>query len=535
MAVAEALNLDSSMCPIWRQRDYMPIPILATKLYIPPPRPKVVARSRLIERLNQGLHRKLTLVSAPAGFGKTTLVTEWIEEIERPYAWLSLDERDGDPVRFLTYFLAALQTMMPTIGETVLAMLHSPQPPIELILTNLLNEITNHRDNFLLVLDDYHTIDEQTIDNALNFFLEYLPPQMHLVITTREDPNLALARLRSRDQLSEVRVADLRFKSVEVTEFLKHVMGLKLSSEEIVALETRTEGWIAGLQLAALSMQGHNDITQFVRAFTGDNHYIVDYLVDEVLQRQSEAVRSFLLQTSILPRLNGSLCDAITGQEESAARLEALERGNFFVVPLDNKRHWYRYHHLFADVLYAHLVQEQVDQIALLHQRASEWYQHNGSATDAIRHALAAKDFERAANLVELTAPTMRQSRQESTLLGWLKALPDDVFHNRPILSIEYVGALLSGGELEGAETRLRDAERWLGMTADTPTQSAEMIVMNKQELSRLPGWIALYRAALSLALGNALDTVTYAQQVLEIAPEVITCYAEEQQQFWVL
>ncbi len=330
--------------------------ILATKLYVPAPRTKVVLRPRLIDRLNEGLQGKLTLISAPAGFGKTSLVSEWVAGCQRPTAWLSLDEGDNDPTRFLTYLINALQTIAPTIGEAILGVLQSTQPPpIETMLTVLLNEISTISDNFVLVLDDYHMIDATPVDHALTFLLEHLPPQMHLVITTRDDPQLPVARLRASGQLTELRAADLRFSFPEVVQFLNHVMRLDLSAEEVAALESRTEGWIAGLQLAALSMRGRDDMAQFVRAFAGDNRYIVDYLVEEVLQRQPEQVRSFLLQTAILDQLNGSLCDAVTGQQEGGARLEALERGNFFVVPLDDKRHWFRYHHLFADVLYAHL------------------------------------------------------------------------------------------------------------------------------------------------------------------------------------
>ena len=342
----------------------MSTPILATKLYIPPPRPKVVLRPRLIERMNEGLHRKLTLISAPAGFGKTTLVSEWVanlrftsddlrldaakesqivnrkSEIKNQIAWLSLDEGDNDPTCFLAYLVAALQTIAATIGEGVLAVLQSPQPPpTESILTALLNEITTIPDNFILVLDDYHVIEAKPVDTALTFLLEHLPPQMHLVIATREDPPLPLARLRARGQLTELRAADLRFTPGEAATFLNQVMDLGLSAEEVTSLETRTEGWIAGLQLAALSMRGREDVAGFIRAFAGDNRYIVDYLVEEVLQRQPERVRSFLLQTSILDRLSGPLCDAVTDQEEGNVLLETLERGNLFVVPLDDKRH----------------------------------------------------------------------------------------------------------------------------------------------------------------------------------------------------
>ncbi len=496
-------------------------PILATKLYLPRPRPNVVSGPRLLERLKEGLHRKLPLIAAPAGFGKTTLVSEWVAFIERPTAWLSLDEGDNDPARFVAYLVAALQT----IGEGVLGVLQSPQPPpTESILTALLNEITTLPDHFVLVLDDYHVIDAKAVDMALAFLVEHLPPQMHLVIATREDPHLPLARLRARGHLTELRAADLRFTASEAAAFLNQVMGLSLSAEDIAALEDRTEGWIAGLQLAALSMQGHQDVPGFIRAFAGDHRYIVDYLVEEVLQRQPEPVNSFLLQTSILDRLNGSLCDAVTGQEEGSERLEALERGNFFVVPLDDKRHWYRYHHLFAEVLSVHLMAEQPHQVATLHRRASEWYEHNGSTTNAIRHAMAAEDFERAADLVELAVPAMLRSRQEATLLGWLKALPDELVHVRPVLSAGYAGALLVSGELEGVEARLRGAERWLDTTADRTefalAPSAEMIVVDEAEFRRLPGSIAVYRAGLAQALGDVANTMKYARRALDLVPE---------------
>jgi LuxR family transcriptional regulator, maltose regulon positive regulatory protein len=523
----------------WRREKVTPI--LATKLYIPRVRPKVVSRRRLLERLNEGLHHKLILLCAPAGFGKTTLLSQWVEGLARPTAWLSLEEGENDPARFLTYLVAALQTIAAPIGEEVLGMLQSPQPPPpEAILTVLLNELTAIPDQFVFVLDDYHVLETKAVDQAFTYLLEHLPPQMHLVIATREDPHLPLARLRARGHLIELRAADLRFTPSEAAAFLNQVMGLNLSTEDIAALEDRTEGWIAGLQLAALSMQGHQDVPGFIRAFAGDHRYIVDYLVEEVLERQPEPVRSFLLQTSILDQLSGSLCDAVTGQEESNERLEALERGNFFVVPLDDKRHWYRYHHLFAEVLSAHLIAEQPDQISTLHRRASEWYEHNGSAADAIRHALAAEDFERSADLVELAIPTMRSNRQEATMLGWLKALPDEMVHFRPVLSVGYAWALLASGELEAALARLRDAERWLDNTADrsepASAPSAEtcpesfdyaqdklrrrMVVVDEEEFRRLPASIAVYRAAYAQALGDVPATVKYARQALDLLPE---------------
>jgi LuxR family transcriptional regulator, maltose regulon positive regulatory protein len=499
-------------------------PILATKLHIPPVPPKVVIRTRLIERLNAGFSEgsKLSLISAPAGFGKTTLVSEWIASNDRQAAWLSLDERDSDPTRFLTYLIGALQTIMPKLGESALGVLQASQsqPPTESILTALLNEIATIPDPFLLVLDDYHTIESRAVDEALTFLVEHLPPRMHLVITTREDPALPIPRLRARRQLTELRATDLRFTPSEAAEFLNRVMELNLSAEDIAALEARTEGWIAGLQLAALSMQGHQDVSGFIRAFAGDNSYIVDYLMEEVLQRQPESIRSFLLQTSILEQLNGSLCDAVTGQDDSRARLEALQRGNFFLIPLDDRRHWYRYHHLFADVLRMHLMAEQPDQVPILHQHASEWYEQNGSAPDAIRHALAGEDFERAAGLIELATPAMNRIRQEATVLNWMKALPEALFKDRPVLSILYVGALMGNGKIEGVEARLRDAERWLEVITDSGERPKDIVVVNEEEFRRLPGAIAMYHAGLALARGDVPETARYARWVLDLVPE---------------
>jgi LuxR family maltose regulon positive regulatory protein len=505
----------------------MPAPILATKLYIPLPRLKAVSRPRLIERLNEGLVMgcKLTLISASAGFGKTTLISDWIAGCSQPVTWLSLDEGDNDPAHFLAYVVAALQTIAPKIGAGALAALQSSQPPpIESILTALLNEIITLPDHFILVLDDYHVIDSRPVDNALTFLLEHLPPQMHLVIASREDPHLPLARLRARVQLTELRAADLRFTPSEAAEFLNQLMELNLSAEDIAALETRTEGWIAGLQLAALSMQGNKDVSRFIREFAGDHRYIVDYLVEEVLQSQPEPIRRFLLQTAILDQLNGSLCDTVTGEEEGSARLEALQRGNFFVIPLDDKRNWYRYHHLFADVLRMHLMAEQPDQVPALHRRASEWYERNGLRSDAIQHALAAEDFERAAKLIELVVPTMNLSRQFARMLGWLKTLPDELVRVRPVLSTEYALASMSCGENESVESRLRDAEQWLDTKVDIldgPESSAVgMIVVNEYEFRRVPGMIALIRAGQALARGDMPETVKHARRVLDLAPE---------------
>ncbi len=467
----------------------------------------------------------LTLISAPAGFGKTTLVSEWVTTANRQVAWLSLDKRDNDLARFLTYLIAAFRAVIPNIGEGVLNALQSSQsPPAEPVLTILLNEIAALPDKFIFILDDYHLVDARPVDQALTFLLEHQPSQMHLVITTREDPQLPLARLRAQGRLTELRAADLRFTSAEAAEFLNQVMNLNLPTDDIAALEDRTEGWIAGLQLAALSTRGREDVHGLIMSFAGDNSYIVDYLVEEVLQRQPAPIRSFLLQTAILNRLNGPLCDAVTGQSDSSVRLEALQRGNFFLIPLDDKRHWYRFHHLFAEVLHLHLMAEQPDQVPGLHRRASEWYEQNGSTADAIRHALDGLDFERAADLIERTFLRMSQNRQEAMLLGWLKLLPDTLIRDRPVLCNLYAGALMQTSEIQGVETWLQAAERWLNLAHDgheRPAVAPEtMVVVDQEEFRRLPGAVAVHRAGLALLLGNVAGTIEYARQALALAPE---------------
>ena len=502
----------------------MSMPILATKLFVPPPRANWVRRRRLIERLKEGLERKLTLISASAGFGKTTILSEWIAECDRPVAWLSLDDGDNELPRFLAHLVAALLKGADNRSEEgMLRGLQSLQSsPTESIPTLLLNEISGWPAPMVLVLDDYHVIHAKPVDDVLRFLLEHLPPQLHLVIATREDPQLPLGRLRARGHLTELRAADLRFTPEEAADFLGQVMGLALSRDEVIALEARTEGWIAGLQLAALSMQGREDVPQFVRAFAGDNRYIVDYLVEEVLQRQSDQVREFLLRTSILDRLHGPLCDAVTEQADSAARLQFLERGNFFVVALDDNRGWYRYHHLFSEVLSAHLRAESPpDQVAMLHRRASLWYERHGFPADAIRHASAAGDFARAADLIERACPAMAREGQMAALLQWLKPIPDDLVRRRPVLSVWYAGALLASGNTGDVEQRLQDAERGAGTEADAEGEadasSTGRVVSDEAELRRLPGSIAMYRAGLALVLGDVPAVVKYARQVLSL------------------
>ena len=510
-------------------------PLLLTKLYIPPPRPDMVPRLRLIERLTEGLHHKLTLISAPAGFGKTSLVSEWISGDSLPVAWLSLDEGDNDPARFLTYFISSLQTLAlskaegpilskaegvaANIGAGALAVLQSPQPPpIESILTTLLNEITAIPDNFVLVLDDYHVIDSKPVDQALIFLVEHLPSQMHLVITTREDPHLPLARLRARGQLTELRAADLRFTPAEAAEFLNQVMSLNLSAEDIAALETRTEGWIAGLQLAALSMQGHQDTANFIKSFTGSHHFVLDYLIEEVLHQQSENIQSFLLRTSILDRLCGPLCDAVLSSPSASGQgtLEYLEHANLFIVPLDKERRWFRYHHLFGELLRQRLYQsassgkEEID-LSEYHIRASQWYEDNGLDLEAFQHAAAANDIERAVRLMEGKGMPLHLHYAVTTILNWLASLPKSVMDAKPLLWVRYASMALVSVQAAGVEERLQAAETAIAAAlqgADPDDKTRNLI-----------GQIAAARATLALLQYRAEDIIAQSQRALAYLP----------------
>ena len=503
-------------------------PLLQTKLYIPKLRRGQVERPRLLERLSRGAESKLTLVSAPAGFGKTTLLAEWLEGAASDgisTVWLSLDPGDSQATTFWSYVIAALQTVAPGFGANSLSLLRQPQTPaIEAILATLVNELSETAHQIIFVLDDYHAIDARDVDQGMAFLLDHLPRHVHVVIATRADPAFPLARLRGRAELAEIRAADLRFTPDEALAYLNEVMGLNLTASDVAALEERTEGWIAALQLAALSLQGRDDVAGFIAGFAGDDRYIVDYLVEEVLHRQPEEVRSFLLDTSILDRLTGPLCDAVTGQSGGKAMLEALDRANLFLVPLDDRRQWYRYHHLFADVLMTRLKDEQPDRVPDLHLRASDWYEHNGDRSEAIRHALAGEDFDRAASLIESAVPALRQGHQEVTAIRWLRALPDEVIGRRPVLSVAYAWALLSIGELEDVERRLGDGERWLTAPHGVPDEAGagrpEMVVVDRREFSLLAALIAVYRAVLAQIRGDVATTVRHAREALNLAPE---------------
>lgn len=514
----------------------MPEPILTTKLFLPPVRPNAVRRQRLIDRFNDGLlhgrtfARKLTLVSAPAGFGKTTLLSAWIESIrsgteqaDLRFAWLSLDENDGDPIRFLAYLAAAVQAVAPETGFGLLAALEAPQPPpVEALLATWLNELAALPQPVCLVLDDYHAVDAQPVDEVLAYLVDHLPPQIHLVIASREDPDLPLPRLRARGQLVELRVADLLFTTLEAAEFLNQMMGLGLTEAEIAALGARTEGWAAGLQLAALALQsnpdgsGQGDRERLIRSFTGSHHFVLDYLLEEVLNRQPEHIQKFLLRTSILERMCAPLCESVVQDPAAPGQdtLEYLERANLFSVPLDAERRWYRYHRLFGDLLRQRLNQnDHGDVAAECHRRASTWFVANGYPSEAFQHSIAAGDIDRAATIAELAWPsTFRSYRQNAVFLNWMKALPDDVIRARPVLCAGYAWALLDFGQLDAAEARLQDAERGL--------ESPQRVVADAAEFATLPATLALARATLALALGNAPEAVGHARRALTTLPE---------------
>ncbi len=491
--------------------------LLSTKLNIPLLRSILVPRPRLIKRLDESLTRKLTLVSAPAGYGKTTLVAEWLCTSENLATWLSLDEGDNDPRRFLSYLIAALKQVNQSIGQAAEAMLQSPEPPPgEVLLIALVNEIAAVPDSFILVLDDYHVIHTPPIHQQIAFLLEHQPSQMHLVLITREDPFLPLTRLRARGQMLEIRQEDLRFTVDEASDFLNRVMGLALSSDDIAALERRTEGWIAGLQMAALSMQGRDDLKGFVQAFTGSSRFILDYLIEEVYETQSLEVKDFLLKTSILDRLHGPLCDAVTGKSNSQEFLEDLEQANLFIFPLDQSREWYRYHRLFIELLRDRLRWFSPGDETQLHLRASLWYEEEGLTNEAIRHALVAQDWERVVGLIGLAADVLLKRGELFTLINWFQKVPEELIRSQPDFGLVYAWALLLLGRLEKAEELLALFEEicsstpvMLGQvysaqayTARTRGDNQGVIEKSELALRLLPDSDIVSRSLLSLNLG---------------------------------
>jgi len=465
-----------------------------------------VSRPRLTERLNQGLTRKLTLISAPPGFGKTTAVSGWIAQSDTAIAWLSLDDEDNDPIRFWVYFIAALQSLNAAMGVQALALLQSPQPlSLDTVLTMLVNEIDGFPDAFTLILEDYHLIQLPALHQSLTFLLNHLPAQMHLVMTTRSDPVLPLAQLRARDELVELRAADLRFTLEESTAFLNLTMGLNLSTENIATLEMRTEGWIAGLQLAALSMRGRDNLAAFIEAFAGSNRFVVDYLAEQVLLQQPAEIQTFLLHTSILDRMSASLCDAVTGSGHSQTFLEQLEQRNLFILPLDEVREWYRYHQLFGDVLRARLRQVNPGVMSELHRRASQWFAQRDQLSEAIEHALAGQDEEQAAQLLEQVARKFFNNAVMFPALDrWMSKLPDSFRRARPQLMILQSWLLIRRAEIDAAERSTDNAEQALEIVSTSSRSKA------------LRGEIAALRARLALNRGTSEQIILYARQALD-------------------
>jgi LuxR family maltose regulon positive regulatory protein len=506
-------------------------PLLATKLFVPQLRPNRVERPRLVTRLNQGLGGKLTLVSAPAGFGKTTLVADWLRQLDRSFAWLSLDERDNEPVHFLAYLGVALERIHDDWGRLVEMALLAPQPPApQAVVATLINEMIAAGQELVLALDDYHTISHPAIHETLSFLLEHLPPTLHLVLVTRADPPLPLARLRARGHLSEIRAGDLRFTAEEAAAFLNQVMGLDLAPQQIATLDARTEGWIAGLQLAALSLRSledEDDVESFIAAFAGSHRYVMDYLMEEVFNRQAPHIQQFLLQTSILDRLSGRLCDAVVEPRtvprdergtssvlrpplDGQSTLVYLEEHNLFTIPLDEQRRWYRYHHLFADLLRDRLRQTWPERIRDLHGRASNWYEAEGLVAEAVSHALAAPDWERATALIERHAPDFASRGQSFLARQWLEKLPEDRTRSSPYLCL--LRSLWEQSPPLAA--RWLDAARDAWQVRATDLDTCEDVDHIAQ--IRFEGWLASARADLAFSRGDPL------REVIQVASEAL-------------
>lgn len=487
--------------------------LLRTKFFVPPIRAKQIPRPRLSDLIHGGLDRALILVSAPAGYGKTTLVSSWLKETKIPSAWISLDGSDNDPIRFLQYLLAALVPIAPSIEDDLVSMLQGIQPAqFENVINLLVNELASFPEPFVLVLDDFHVLHSEAILKMLSYLLEHMPPQMHLVTLTRTDPPLPLARLRVRGQLLDIRADQLRFTQDEAAAFLNDVMRLTLSANDISAMETRTEGWIAGLQLAALSMQGSKDIHGFVSAFTGSHRYVMDYLAEEVLKLQPKKVSNFLLQTSILDRLCGSLCEAVIDVDtaetvDGQAMLESLEGMNLFVIPLDQERHWYRYHHLFADVLRKRLEHQHPQLLPELHRGTSQWYEQNGFIAESIQHAIMTGDQDRTAQLIEQNGCFLLMSGEVATLLNWADAI-EFQSENHPWLAIQRAWALALIGDLERVEPTLQAPEKLLAPLEHTV------------DVRTMLGTIAAARAHCANSRGDTHSAAEYARQALELLPD---------------
>jgi LuxR family maltose regulon positive regulatory protein len=499
----------------------VPIPLLRTKLFISPLRPEIVPRPHLIARLDGAIKSKLTLISAPAGFGKTTLLKEWIEGSDLRVAWVSLDPGDNDPLRFWAYVAAALQSVHKGMDETIASSLQSNQPPpLEYLLTDLINAISKDihypgqtdapARKIILVLDDYHVITELQVHETLTFFLDHLPPQLHLIISGRADPPWHLARMRARLKMIELRAEDLRFQLDEAALFLNQVMDLNISSDDIEALEQQTEGWIVGLQMAALSMRSREDKSEFIRAFTGTHRFILDYLLEEVLNQQPGDIEAFLLKSSILEQMSVEMCDFVLERTDSQSILMHLEQTNLFVIPLDDERCWYRYHHLFSELLRSQLTLKYPDQVSILHQKASQWFENHNFREATINHAFAANDYERVARLIEKYAQGLLQETKHSAVSNWIEALPPDLVLKHPWLCVYKSWTRHWAGLRDGGEDCLKHAERSLD----------ERSILSVEDRRIIPGYIAMVRSHYALTNEALTDTIEQAQKALRLLPE---------------
>ena len=497
--------------------------LLKTKLAIPPLRTDLVSRPRLLKKLNEGANKNFFLLSAPPGFGKTTLLSEWIHKKKFPAAWFSIDERDNDPISFLTYMIAALQTLEKNWGQPALELIQSPQlPSFESTIITLINSITPTPKNFALVLDDYHLIQSSSIHDMLSFFLDTLPAKMHLFLATRSDPPLPLSRIRTQNQMAELRTGDLSFTPDETTQYFKDKLNVDLTIEDIALLESRTEGWITGLQLAALSMQGRKDLSTFVAEFSGDNRYIVDYLMEEVLHRQPENIQDFLLQTSILDPLSGPLCDAVTEQKNSQQMLNMLEKSNLFIFSLDNERKWFRYHRLFADSLSQRFQHKHGEIVPELHRRACDWYDEHAMKFEAVDHALAAHDYDRAAFLLEDIAETVWDRGQQVKLAQWFGHLPERLISKRPQLCVFYARSLIMSGRQKEAEQCLTSAEKILDSSSEEvveilPDGTCFQHIFNRKEML---GKISAVRTLMAMYKGDVANVIEHAYHALVLLSE---------------
>lgn len=486
----------------------MPEQMLTTKLFIPSTRRDLVHRQRLINRLSQGMDGKLTLVSGPAGFGKTTLLSEWVGESNRPVCWISLDEGDNDPIQFVSFLIKGLQNISDGIGHGLVEMLYSSKPlESNTLITYLINQIADIQTPFSIILDDYHVITEPRIHNLMQLILENQPPQMHLVISTRSDPPWPLARWRARSELSEIRTRDLRFNLEETSKFFNETKGLGLTRQNVEQLEARIEGWVAGLQLAALSMKNRDDISGFLKNFTGSHRFVFDYLLDEVFRGLPPDIQDFLLTTSILDRLCAQLCDHLRNASDSQHILDQLDQMNLFVIPLDDHRSWYRYHHLFAELIHQVAHQKLSGQMPQLHRKAREWYQRNSLMSEAIHHATAEGNMDQVADLIEKNFIAVLEHRDWIALTRWLEALSADIIQSRPWLNIAYAYVLLPTGSKEKINQLLQQAEKSIQQ-------------MTKPERSHIYSYLAYIHAELAVRSGDMTATIDNARKSLDCAPK---------------